>query len=253
MNIFQAIRERIGAVIAAVFGSILVCICGALFTFYLAPQQALEANRIGNLPQMDASYVAAAAPGADILVTGSLVDNPPISADSQLVAYELEEWEVTQPSADSEDTTPDGSWSTVEYAAPDLALSVNGQTLQVLAAASLSFSGNLHEELVVGDGVETADYDGQPLPEGSLRYSGFYNGDLVTVLGTRATTGGVIPEKLYGGDRVAFEESEKDAATGLLIAGVVMLVCAPVVLIGGGLGAIFGRRQGRGFRMGRKI
>lgn len=249
MNIFRILRERIGAVIASVFAAIAFCICGLMFTFFLAPRQALEARRIGNLPQMDASYVTAAAPGDDILITGSLQDNPLLLADSDLVAYHLEEWEVRLPDADEEgDREPTGLWNTLERVVPDLNLDVGGQNTRLLAATDVTFSGAIHEELILGEGTTTANYDGQPLPHGSWRYRGFFNGDLITVLGTKASADGVIPEKMYAGDRVAFEQSEEDAAQGLLIGGIVLMACAPLVLVGGVLGAIFGRRR-RGFRL----
>ena len=66
MNIVQRAKDRLGGVIAAVVAGIVFCCCGALMTFYLAPSQALDANRIKNLPQMDATYVLTAAPGEDV-------------------------------------------------------------------------------------------------------------------------------------------------------------------------------------------
>ncbi|HNB52036.1 MAG TPA: hypothetical protein PK530_08845 [Anaerolineales bacterium] len=250
MNIFQLIRERIAAVIGVVFFSIVICICGAAFTFYFAPQQALEANRISNLPQMDAGYVVSANPGTEILITGVLANNPALLADSNLVAYELERWDVTPPNNDN-DTTPDGSWESVETVIPNLTLEANGQNLTILAANTASLSGALHEEIVRGDGFETASYNGENLPEGSLRYQGFFNGDLTTVLGQKASTEGIVPAKLYAGDRVAFEQSEKDAAKWMLVAGIAMMICSPLFLVLGGVGAIFGRntRGGGGFKM----
>lgn len=249
MNIFQRIRERIAAVIGVVFFSIFICICGAVFTFYLAPQQAIEASRISNLPQMDGGIVAATAPGTDILITGWLSGNSPLFSDSSFVAYYLEEWNVTPGSTDEDgETDPSGDWETVERVIPDLNLDINGQVVQVLSSTSASFSGDLHEEVVRGNGVEEARYDNEWLPEGSQRYRGFYEGDLMTVLGQKASSGGIIPEKLYSGDRVAFEQSERDAAKGMLIAGISMMVCAPLFLALGGLGAVFGRRTRRGFR-----
>ncbi|MCB9134942.1 MAG: hypothetical protein H6636_05925 [Anaerolineales bacterium] len=247
MNIFQLIRDRIAAVIGVVFFSIIICICGVAFTFYFAPQQALEANRISNLPQMDAGYVNSAAAGTDVLVTGRLSGNPTLFSDSSYIAYTLDEWDVTPgSSSDDGDTDPSGDWNTVKRVNPDLILDINGQTLQVLSSTNATFGGALHEEVVRGNGSEEAKYNGEWLPEGSQRYQGFYEGDLMTVLGQRASSGGVIPEKLYAGDRVTFEQSEKDAAKGMLIAGIAMMICAPIFLVGGGLGAIFGRARGRG-------
>ncbi len=247
MNILLSLRQRIGAVIASVLAALFFCGFGAFFAFVLAPRQAIEAQRISNLPQMDANYVASAPAGEDILVTGTLVDNPPLFDDSELVAYHLSEWQVTLPDANSNDDTPEGDWNTVERVSPDLTLEVGGQRVQVLSASDVSFGGDLHEEIVYGEGLETATYNGEQLPEGSLRYRGFYNGDLTTVLGKKAASGGIVPEKLYAGDRVAFEQSEQNAAKGMLIGGLIFMACALLVLVGGILSAIFGRRRRRGF------
>lgn len=250
MNIFQLIRDRIVAVISVVFFSVVICICGAAFTFYFAPRQALEANRISNLPQMDAGYVISAPPGTEILLTGVLANNVALLPDSNFVAYELERWEVTPPDANDNDTTPDGNWESVETVIPDLNLEANGQNLTILASNTASLSGALHEEIVRGEGFESASYNGQNLPEDSLRYQGFYDSDRTTVLGQKASTGGIVPTKLFAGDRVAFEQSEKDAAKGMLIAGIAMMICSPLFLVLGGVGAIFGRTRGGGFRLG---
>ena len=77
----------------------------------------------------------------------------------------------------------------------------------------------------------------------------FIDGDLVTVLGKKASSDGVIPSELYAGDRVAFADSKQDAARGLLIGGLCVIGLAPIVLVGGALIALFGRR--RRFRQGR--
>jgi hypothetical protein len=242
MNIVKVLRERIRAVIAAIVGAIFFCICGSLLTFVIAPGQALEANRIGNLPEMDAAYVAAAEAGDDILVSGRLEDNPFVD-EGGFVSYELAEWQVTP--ADPEDENPQarGSWVIVETVAPDLNLNLEGGTLLILASPSVNFSGQLHDEMILGDGPEEAEDNGELLAEGSLRVEGFFDGDLVTVLGTKASTGGIIPEDLFGGDRQAFEQGEVDAARGLLFAGICFMVFAPIVLVGGILAAVFGRRR----------
>jgi hypothetical protein len=247
--LFQRIRERIGGVIAAVVGSILACACGAVFTFYLAPQQAIQAGRVSNLPQMDASSIAQAETGDIVLVTGVLADNPSVEETYDYVAYSVEVWTVTLPDPDSEDTTPNGRWDDVETVAPALNLDVSGHPVEVLSAEDVHFGGQLHEVLEMAESGTTADFEGQPLPEGSFRLEGYQNGDLVTVYGSKASTGGVLPEDLFGGDRVAYEDSEAEAAQGLLIAGISMFICAPVVLIGGGLAALFGGRRRRGLRL----
>ena len=243
MNILAILRERIGAVIGAVVGSVVLLGCGLVFTLFLSPRQKLEAGRIDKMPEMDASAVAATASGEDVLFTGKLEGNPVLFDD--FVTYVMDEWDVTMPDYDSEEPNPepDGDWRTVERVVPDLKVNMDGQIVITLSANDAYQNGPLHEEIDAYVGYEEADYMGQSLGDGSLRYRGFFNGDLVTVWGKKAASEGVVPEELYAGDRVAFSESKHKAATGLLIGGICMMALSPVVLVGGLLAAIFGRRK----------
>ena len=245
MNIFARIRQRLGRFIAALLGSMALFGCGLLFSLYLAPQQKLEARRIEQLPLMDASTVAQASPDDDIVVTGYLTDNQVVFPEDQFVAYEMEEWRVTVPEYDPDNPNqePDGSWESVERAIPELIVDVGGQIVISLRVEDASMNGALHESIFESNGFYEAEYMGDRLPEGSRRVRGFYNGDLITLWGKKAVSGGIIPDELYAGDRVSFEESQHAQAKGLLIAGVSMLVISPIVLVGGTLSAIFGRRQ----------
>lgn len=247
MNISFNIRGRIGQIVVTVIGTAFLMACGALLAFVLSPRQALEARHIERLPEMASEDVAVAAPGDDILVTGRLEDNPVITEGS-FVAYVRETWRVTIPTpsnqADSQSSKPTGKWETIERITPDLSLDVNGRTVEILRASSVTMSGPLHERLIRAlYFFRAAKYNGEMLAEGSERVRGFYNGDLVTVLGTKASTGGVIPDELFAGDRVAFVEHEKSAARGLFFFGLCLLGVAPIVLVGGILFALLGRRR----------
>jgi len=242
MNLFRSLRERFGRVIWVVIGSVALLGCGLLFALVLAPQQKLEARRIERMPVMDANIVVNTAAGEDVLVTGWL-NAEPLPGVGDFIAYKLEQWEVTPPDPDEPGDESSGSWKEVERVVPDLDLDADGQIVWILAAEGVYLNGKLHEEIVGSGSYDSADYMGQNLSEGSSRYRGFYSGDLATVWGKKASAGGVIPDELFAGDRVTFIESKHDAAKGLLIAGISMLVCSPVVLIGGILSAIFGRRR----------
>jgi len=244
INLLATLRQRLNAVLGAFAVSFMCCACGALSTFVLAPRQAVQAFSIARMPIMDAAAVQAAAPGADVLFTGTLRGNTPELPGSSLVAYTVDEWQVTVTEA-SEDSSESrtGRWESAGTFMPDLALDVGGQTVRVLASGSVSLSGALHEEIVIGPGPEEATYQGEPLPDGSRRYEGLQDGDLTTVLGQKSSTGDVLPTHLYAGDRVAFEESQRQAASGLLFGGICAMALAPVVLILGLLGAIFYRRR----------
>lgn len=246
-NPLEILRQRIGAVFAAFGASLMCCVCGALMTFVFAPAQALQAAHISGLPPVEsAAAVDAAAAGDELLVTGVLVGNPVLFEEAGLVAYSEEEWQVTVPSSSSDDpdssSEPHGTWKSVKTVVPALTLEMDGQPVALRAAGSAHLSGPLHEQLVAGNGI-AAKYNGKSLPDGTLRYQGLRNGDQTTVLGKKAADGGVAPGQLFAGDRAAFEESQRQAASGLLIGGILMMVFAPVVLVGGILGALFGRRR----------
>jgi hypothetical protein len=76
-----------------------------------------------------------------------------------------------------------------------------------------------------------------------MRYRGLADGDLATVLGEKSSVGGLTPEHLFAGDRTAFEASQRQAAGNFLAAGLFSLVLAPVVLVGGLLAALLGKRR----------
>lgn len=244
INPMAALRQRIGAVLAVGVGAFSCCICGLLAIFVSAPGQALEARRIAGMPQMDAA-VAAAAPGDHVLISGVLIDNPPINPDSRLVAYTEEVWEVTVTEVD-DDRSVRGAWSTpATTVVPALTLDMDGTRVAVREAGSVRLSGALlREELVRGpDTAEAATFEEERLPDGSRRYRGLADGDLVTVLGQKAAAGGVLPEQIFAGDRVAFEESQRQSASAILNMGICAIVLAPVVLIGGLFAVLFWRRR----------
>jgi len=63
---------------------------------------------------------------------------------------------------------------------------------------------------------------------------------LVTALGAKASTDSVILIELCDGNRVSFVKSQHKAAIGLIIAGITMEACSPVILKGGVLLSMFG-------------
>ncbi|MEA3351871.1 MAG: hypothetical protein U9Q82_14745 [Chloroflexota bacterium] len=239
---FRAIRQRFGKLIWAVVGSVFALGCGLLFLLVLAPKQKAEARRLERLPLMDVQFVSDTSAGAEILISGRLQGERLIQS-SDLIAYELDQWEVTQPDSDDGDDQPQGSWEQVELVVPDMQLSLAGGQLSIHRRDGVSLSGPLREEWLYASNSVGAEYEGEWLAEGSRRYLGFYNDDLVTVWGQKASADGVIPDELYAGDRVAFVQKKHDNAKGMLIAGISMLICSPVVLVGGALSALFGRRR----------
>lgn len=245
MRLLENIRGRIGAAVGVGVVSICFLISGAAMAFWLSPQQALEWRRIEGLPELDAVAYAAVTTGEDVAVTGTLIDNP-TQTEEGLVAYIQEEWDVSTPSSsDSDsDSEPSGSWKTIDTVVPALTLSVAGGSIKTVAASSVNLGGDMHATAIKrGRGSEQADYEGQLLPEGSTRMQGFTNGDLVTVVGKKASTGDLIPDRLFGGDRVQLVENIRSSARTLFTIGIVMMICSPLVLVVGVLGALFSRRR----------
>lgn len=245
MMLLENLRGRVGAAIAA--GGVAVCFLafGALFAFVLSPQQAVEWRRIEGLPELDAASYAATAANQEAVITGTLSDNADLT--DGLVAYVQEQWDV-EPANKTDDSTsndkPEGSWDTIETNVPVLTLAINGGNVKTVAASSVTLDGNMHETAVKqGKGSEKASDNGQELPEGSTRLRGFANGDLVTVVGRKASTGDLAPDRIFGGDRVQLIENIRSSARIMFTVGIGMMICSPIVLVMGVLGALFGRRS----------
>jgi hypothetical protein len=244
MPLRNTLRQRLSAVLAVCAASAGCCLCGLVLTFVMAPRQALRSTSIARLPVMAPADVTAAAAGDTVLITGVLDGNAPLRSGSDLVAYTVAEWEVTVTGGeDGGESEPRGRWQSRQTETPALSLLVDGQAVALLPASGVRLSGPLHEEVVPGDSRLQADDAGQPVADGTLRYRGLADGDLTTVLGEKASAGGVTPEDLFAGDRAAFEVSQRQAASNFLIGGIASLVMAPIVLVGGLLAAVLGRRR----------
>ena len=244
INPLARLRQRLGAVVAALAGAFACCACGAYMAFIAAPGQALTAASISRLPQMDAAAVAAAAPGQTVLISGILQGNVPVLDGPGFVAYSEDKWVVTEPTTDDDTKSdPTGTWRSSPSVVPELSLAVSGETVAIHSASTARLSGPLREEMVRTNSKLQANYNNEPLPDGTLRYRGLVDGDTASVLGKKAAEGGVAPEQLFAGDRAAFEASQKQAASNLFISGIVSIIAAPLVLVGGVLAALFWRRR----------
>jgi hypothetical protein len=241
-SLFSSLRQRLGLALGILAFSAFCGLMGVFLAFFQAPGQALQARRIARMPVLGPDDVASASAGEMILITGVLKGNPPVLENTDLVAYTAAEWVVTLPERDEGESDPRGEWEKTATLVPDLTLAVNEQLVRILADDSVKMDGSLREVLIPGEGPARAEYEERPLPDGSLRYRGVSNGDRVTVLGTRASTEGVIPEEMFAGDRVAFEEDQRQEASGLFFAGMCLIGLAPLILVLGFLGVIFKRR-----------
>jgi len=243
MFLFRGVRNRISSAVAAGIAAVFMLICGAIMAFVISPQQALEWRRVQSLPELDAAAFAATASGEAVAITGTLEGNEP-AGENDLVAFYRDNWNVETPDpAEDEATEPSGTWVRTETVVPPLNIAVSGGTVTTLSASSPNFGGNLHESRVLGEGPETANDGDEELPEGTVRTRGFKNGDLITVVGDKGSSGDLAPKRLYGGDRVQLVENIRAGARAAFVAGIAMMICAPIVLVFGVLAGLFGRRR----------
>ncbi len=242
MNIFARLRERIGGVIAAVVGSGCFLIMGAVLAFFISPQQAAEWRRIDALPDLDPAGLAAIAQGKELYLTGVLTGNTPLKQD--LVLYQVDVWNIT---TDSEGDK-DGSWSMQERRVPALTLDFQGTIVSLLPNDGAVIGGTTTEYIEEGPGPDSDTYNGRSLPAGSIRTWGFTDGALVTVVGTKQGEA-VAPSRFFGGTHEQLVENIRTGARIAFIAGIVMMVISPLILIGSVIGAIFGKGRG-GIRLG---
>ena len=191
------------------------------------------------MPEQNASSFATATTGDDVIITGTLTDNA-VLHDEGYVVLITEEYRVEY-SESTEDY--DGSWEEIERAIPSLTLTLSDGTINTQGVGSARIIGNTHETLIRSSGITR---EGAEYPEGSLRYEGFFNGDLVTIVGTKASTGDLIPERIFGGDRVQLVDYIQTQARGAFQAGIGMMVCAPLGFVFLSLLVVFGRTRRRG-------
>ncbi|GAB4472996.1 MAG: hypothetical protein Kow00124_11570 [Anaerolineae bacterium] len=238
MNVFARLRERIGAVIAAVVGSGCFLIMGAFLAFFISPQQAAEWRRIDALPDLDPAGLAAVPQGKELYLTGTLTGNTPLKQD--LVLYQVDVWDITTDSEGDKNS----SWNVQERRVPALTLDFQGTTVSLLPNDGATLGGAATEYIEEGPGPESDTYNGRSLPEGSLRTWGFTNSALVTVVGTKQGDA-VAPSRFFGGTHDQLVENIRTGARAAFITGIVMMAISPIILIGSVIGAIFGKGRGK--------
>ncbi len=237
---FARIRERITGVITLAVLSVGMFACGAVMAFIISPQQAIEWRRLDNLPVTTAGSFESAPEGTEMIVTGTLNDNTVF--DNGLVMYEVDEWTVDRDTDSEGDVTYDGTWHSVEAQYPQLNMDLDGSPVTILAVSNLRLFGALQESMVDGNGQYSDSYNGQNLRDGARRTRGVADGALVTVLGTRTSSGGISPDRLFVGDRTQMIEALQDQARGLFIGGIGAMICAPVFFVLGVVAVVLGRR-----------
>jgi hypothetical protein len=99
------------------------------------------------------------------------------------------------------------------------------------------FGGNLTEWVEKGSPTSIllmAEYNGQRLPDGSFRFRGLRNGDLVTVVGRKAISGEVVPSHLIGGDHEqldAYISAVSHSLAWVRVSGLILIIISPVAAV----------------------
>jgi len=224
---------NVGARLYALVVSAIVAFCflafGAALIFYFGPQLAQEAQRIGDLTELDAASFRAIPSDQDVLITGVLEGNRKRTSDG-LVAYARECWDVEY---DSEDGY-EGSWETIETVLPELTVSVDGGQVRTVSVESATMGGHRHSQIVeYGDGKQKAN----GIPEGSIRVIGYKNEDQITIVGQK-TKGRLLPDRLHGGDRAHLLQELETGLWFTSICGVGLILIAPAILLSALLGRV---------------
>ncbi len=188
---------------ALIVGLVFILV-GMLFFFIVLPQVAKDASLARSARAADMAAFRAGAVGEDVVVSGTLADNPTIEGDAVLLVRE--ELRHTSSSGDS-----DWDWVILERNIPALNVSIDGGVVQTTATSGpVNLRGAVREQLiaVAGAGLtDTFPYQGQRIAAGSVRVFTLLNGDQVTVLGEKTSDDSIAPRELFAGspDQLAAE------------------------------------------------
>jgi len=246
MNFFQGVnplemlRQRIMGVIGVIVTALAMLVCGGVLAFVVSPGQAMEWRRIQGLPETTSMSLGAAPSGEAVVFTGTLDGNEELT-DYRLVAYSQSIWEVSSSTDQDGNTEYDGSWTEQEKVVPALTVRVSDGVITTIPETTASFGRPTVTETI--ESAQGRSADGHN--EGSLQYTGFRNGDLVTVTGTRTSGGKVLPDRIFGGAREQLVADIRSGAKAAFAGGIGMMICSPVVLVGGIIAVIFGRARRR--------
>jgi len=204
--------SRLGLVVLAVLGVAFVAI-GVFAGMSQVARTSREARLIESLPELDAPAVRNLAPDTLVAVTGILEPNEDRADAEGLIIYLEQAWTIEE----SEDEEAEGSWETVYRAMPTSTLTLTGSSVTLHYTSEIAIDGTLHENrpYIPESGRKV---DG--IIEGTLRHIGFKAGDQITVVGTTTATG-ILPNRVFGGDRQALLWHFEQRVVGLRITGAI--------------------------------
>lgn len=204
--------SRLGLLVLAVLGAAFIAI-GLFAGIGQVARTLREARLIENLPELDASAVRGLAPDTPVAVTGILELNAARADAAGQIIYLEQIWAI----ADNEDDGWEGSWETVYRAMPTSTLTLGGGSVILRYTGEIAIDRPLHEDrpYIPQQGRKV-----EGIVEGTLRHIGFKAGDQITVVGTTTATG-ILPSRVFGGDRQALQQHFEQQVLGLRIAGAI--------------------------------
>lgn len=208
------------------FNIILIFLVGVYLTFSLAPLSATQSRRLSRLPEIDAAEYKTTAPGARLLVSGTLQDNEESSGG--LVVYKRSRWMITEPADPAiEDDEPEVEWlSSGQYVPDGLRVAIEGGAVTVKRTPDVTLTGSLVEVIVPPEG-EAETIKGWAV--GTARLRGLRNGDTVTVVGWKAASGMITPEEIYGGSRADIIAEYHRPSLAQRALGVSLMIASAIV------------------------
>ena len=188
-----------------------------------------EAAAIDKLPQLDAQSLENTISGTTVVVTGALEANDGVADVGGLVIYVEEIWKIRYNDSEGSEGW-EGNWDFLNVIVPDCTFSITGGTVLINTVQEVVIDRTYHEYKYF---VPRVSREVEGIKEGSVRRRGFKDGDLITIIGSKDPTG-VIPSRIFGGDRAAMEQYLAYQVAGLRTTGIIFsLVGIGLMIIAG--------------------
>ena len=216
-------KQDKGAVIFALIVVAIIFCIGAYMVFVVYPQQVLEKEQLSTVPVVNKEQLRSTEGRRGVMITGHLIDNAVIK-DKDFVAFQTYRWEVKFNNGDYE-----GKWWRDSERWPALLVAIDGGRAHTIENEPSLFNGALHEVVEARGGGKAAKYNGQALPNGSLRTVGVKNGDQVTIAGKTTHDATIIPEYFYVGTRQKLLESLMFNAKAIRVIGFILMAITGLI------------------------
>ena len=201
---------------------VLLLIIGIWQAFFEASDLGQDLQRARTSTVAETADLAGAEPEADAVLGGrlgvasdALLPVDPAAAAYRLVLYKRQRWECEK----DKDGGYNGTWRLSVYVAPDV-ITLNGREIAIRLDRPTTMSGDL-VSLPMEERGWGRRCDGRR--EGSIRYVGYHDGDLVCVFGQTSSDAVLLVERLHGGDCESFIAYLEGRSRGARKAGSILL------------------------------